>query len=149
MNPFLIAIAALAGLVIPIQSAANAQLTKGLGQVVVSALAIYVVALFGLLLCTPFLGVSLRGLGPKATGLPWWAWIGGLCNLAFVLVAALTTQRIGAATFTVTITSAAVILSIALDHFGLLGLPQHPASWLRAAAGACLAVGGVVLVSLF
>ena len=61
-----------------------------------------------------------------------------------VLAAALTTQRIGAATFTVTILSAAVVL----DHFGLLGLPQHPLSSMRG-SGAILVIGGVVVVSLF
>ncbi len=148
MKFLLIGMAMLAGVTIPLKSAANAQLNKGLGQVAVAALAIYVVALVGLLLCTPFFGVSLRGLAMRAGTIPSWAWAGGLCNLVFVLAAALTTQRLGAAAFTVTIATTATVLSIALDNFGLLGLAQHPVSWPRA-AGAVLATGGVVLVSLF
>ncbi len=148
MKFLLIGMAMLAGVTIPLQSAANAELNKGFGQVAVAALAIYVVALCGLLVCAPFFGVSLRGLGMRAVTIPWWAWGGGLCNLLFVLAAALTTQRLGAAAFTVTIATTATVLSIALDNFGWLGLAQHPVSWLRA-AGAVLAIGGVVLVSLF
>lgn len=148
MKMLLIGIAALAGLTIPIQGAANAQLNKGFGQVALAGFVIYAVASCGLLLCVPFLHVSLRGVSERVAGIPWWAWTGGLCNLVFVLAAALTTQRIGAATFTVTILSAAVILSVLLDHFGLLGLPQHPLSLMRG-LGAILAIGGVVVVSRF
>ena len=42
----------------------------------------------------------------------------------------------------------AVALSIVLDNFGWLGLPHHPATWPRLLGGA-LAIGGVILVSLF
>ena len=148
MNLFFIGMAMLAGVTIPLQSAANAQLNKGLGQVSIAALAIYVVALCGLLLCAPFMGMSLTGFGMRAATIPWWAWAGGICNLLFVLAAALTTQRLGAAAFTVTIATTGTLVSIVLDNFGWFGLAQHPVSWLRA-AGAVLAIGGVVLVSLF
>ena len=80
--------------------------------------------------------------------MPWWAYSGGLCNLLFVLAGAIATRKIGSAAFTVTVLTCAIILSILLDSFGALGLEVHALTWQRAVGGA-LAIGGVVLVSLF
>lgn len=147
MHLLLILFVVLAGLSNPVQSAANAGLNKALGQVVPAALVIYAVALTGLLLCAPFLGVSLRGLGSKAAAAPWWVWLGGICNLMFVLAGALATQKVGSAVFTVTVASCAIALSLVLDSYGLLGLEQHPLTWIRLLGGA-MAIGGIALVSI-
>ena len=147
MQFLLIGLAVLAGLSNPIQSAANAALNKSLQQVVPAALLIYGVALCCLLLCAPFLGLSLRELGPRMAGAPWWAWLGGICNAMFVLAAALATQRVGSAVFTVTAACCAVVLSIVLDRAGIMGLQQHPITLLRLFGGA-MAVGGIVLVGI-
>jgi transporter family-2 protein len=39
-------------------------------------------------------------------------------------------------------------MAVALDHFGLLGVPVHPVSWLRI-LGICLITAGVVLIRKF
>ena len=148
MQWLLVGLAALAGLTNPIQSAANAGLNKALGQVVLSALVIYGVALLALLVLSPFLGVSSRGLGQRIASVPWWAWLGGLCNLTFVLAGALATKKIGSASFTILSLVCAVLVSLLLDQLGVLGLEHRPATLLRLLGGG-LAVAGVVLVSLF
>lgn len=147
MQALLVGLAVMAGLSNPFQSAANAGLNKALGQVVPAALVIYAVALCSLLLCAPFLGLSFRGFAGRAAGAPWWVWVGGLCNMMFVLAAALATQQIGSAVFTVTAACCAVVTSIALDRLGVMGLHQHPVTLLRLLGGA-MAVGGIVLVSI-
>lgn len=147
MQFVLIGLAVLAGLSNPIQSAANAALNKAMQQVIPAALTIYAVAIVGLLCCAPFLGLSLRDLGPRFGAIPWWAWVGGLCNALFVLAAALATQRVGSAVFTVTAACCAVVLSIILDWGGIMGLHQHPLSVLRLLGGA-MAIGGIVLVGI-
>ena len=146
MRWLLLGVAVLAGLSNPIQSAANAQLGKSLGHVLPAALAIYGVALAGLLLCIPVLGLPLRDVAARAAGAPWWAWAGGLCNLAFVLSAAVATQRIGSAVFTVTVACSAIVLSIGLDRLGIMGLHERPLSALRLVGGA-MAIGGILLVA--
>ena len=148
MKILLIALTVLAGLGNPIQSAANAGMQKGIGQVVLTSLLIYGVGIIGLLLLSPFLGLSFRGTGHRIAALPWWAWLGGLCNLAFVVAAAMATKRVGSATFTIVTLVCAVVLSILLDQLGVLGLEQRPASALRLVGGA-FAIIGVVLVALF
>jgi bacterial/archaeal transporter family-2 protein len=147
MKLLLVGLAVLAGLSNPIQSAANAALNKALQQVIPAALTIYAVAILGLLACAPFLGLSVRDLPTRLAMVPWWAWVGGLCNLCFVLAGALCAQRIGSATFTVTVACSAIVLSIVLDRLGVMGLEEHPLSAMRLLGGA-LAIGGIVLVSL-
>ena len=147
MKFLLVALVVAAGLGNPVQSAGNAALNKAIGQVLPAAVAIYGVALCGVVVCSLFMGVSLRGLGTKALGAPWWAWLGGLSNLLFVLAAALTTRKIGSAVFTVTTASCAIVMSIVFDRFGIMGLPPHPLTVLRVLGGA-MAVGGIALVSI-
>jgi transporter family-2 protein len=148
MQALFVALAMAAGLSNPIQSAANAAVNKALGHPVLAVVVVYAVAVAGLAVCLLVTGVPLRLLTEKAGGIPWWAYVGGLGNLLFALAGAAATQKIGSGAFTVTVLVTAVILSIVLDHFGLLGLPQRPASWPRL-VGAALAIGGVTLVSLF
>ena len=143
-----IALAILAGLSNPVQSAANAGLNKALGNPLLAVLVIYGVSLVGLAVLTPFLGLPFRALAEKASVVPWWAWIGGFCGLTFALSATIATREIGSATFTLTVLVAAALLSIVLDHFGIMGLERRPATWLRLLGGAA-AVAGVTLVAKF
>ena len=144
------ALALLAGVSNPLQSAANAALNKGIGQPLATGLVVYAVAVAGLLVCAGIAaatGTSFAGLG-KLGRLPWWVFVGGLCQLTFTLAAAASTQKIGSAGFTVTVLVVAVVLSIALDKYGLMGLPIRDATWPRL-LGAALAIAGVTLVSAF
>jgi transporter family-2 protein len=83
----------------------------------------------------------------RAIAAPWWVWLGGICNAIFVLAAAVATQKIGSGVYTVIIACSAVILSMVLDQFGLLGLHQHSLSLMRLLGG-MLALSGIALVSL-
>ena len=152
MGALFYGLALLAGLSNPLQSAANAALNKGFKQPLAAAVVVYAVALAGLALCVlagwVFFGTTVRGMAGRLTTLPPWAFLGGLCQLTFTLAAAVATQRIGSAAFTVTVLVVAVALSVVLDAYGLMGLPLHPASWPRL-LGAALAIVGVVLVSAF
>jgi transporter family-2 protein len=147
MNWLLYGLALIAGLSNPIQSASNSGMNKALGQLLPAAVAIYGVALLTLLVISPFFGFSLRDMPARALAAPWWVWLGGICNAIFVLAAAMATQKIGSGVYTVIVACSAVILSMVLDQFGLLGLHQHPISLLRLLGGA-MALGGIALVSL-
>ena len=136
------ALALLAGVSNPLQSAANAALNKGIGQPLATGLVVYAVAVAGLLVCVGIAtatGTSFTGLG-KLGGLRSWVFVGGLCQQTFTLAAAVSTQKVGSATFTVTELVVAVLLSIALDAHGLMGLQVRGATWPRL-LGAALAIG--------
>lgn len=57
-------------------------------------------------------------------------------------------QKIGAAPFIGLTVTAAVITSLVMDHFGLLGFKVHAASVGRV-VGACLMLAGLALVARF
>ena len=137
-----------AGISNPLQSGSNSELLKGLNAPIVAAFVVYAVGSACLLACMPFFGFPVRDALSKVGGLPWWAFIGGLCNVTFLLASLLISKKLGSATFTTLVVISAVITSIALDHFGLLGFEPRPATWLRLLGG-LLAGGGVVLIALF
>ena len=140
--------AVLAGISNPLQSGSNSALNKSLASPVLSALIVYGVGGVCLLACIPFLGFATRGSGAKMLGLPWWAFIGGVCNALFLMSTLLITKRLGSATFTTAVVIAAIITSLALDHFGLMGFPVRHATWPRIVGGV-LAICSVVMIAVF
>jgi bacterial/archaeal transporter family-2 protein len=75
----------------------------------------------------------------------WMTWTGGIFGAIFIGTAILMVPRLGAATVLALIVVGQMLCSLAFDHFGLLGVPQHPASLTRL-AGAALLIFGVVLI---
>lgn len=80
--------------------------------------------------------------------MPWWAVIGGLVGAVQVYAGLTLVNRIGAGTFMGLTVTAALIMSLVVDHFGWLRVDPHPITPLRALGGA-LMVGGVVLIAAF
>lgn len=88
---------------------------------------------------------------PAATAfakLPWWAWIGGLMGFLYVVSMIYIADRIGAASFTGLTVTAALLVSIAMDHYGVLGFETHPAGTGRLVGGALMVIG-IALISKF
>ncbi|WP_236728935.1 DMT family transporter [Methylobacterium sp. WSM2598] len=84
----------------------------------------------------------------KLSGVPWWAWIGGVAGAAYGLAAILLAYRLGAATLMASVVTGQVIASVLLDHFGWLGFEVHAANVWRL-LGALLMIIGMVLVARF
>ena len=95
-----------------------------------------IVALLGcILMCIPHPLPSEKGL----TEMPWWAPLGGLVG-AFAVIAGLLFVGL-------TIT-ANILMSLAVDRFGMFGMEVHELSTGRV-AGAALMVVGIALISKF
>ncbi len=56
--------------------------------------------------------------------------------------------KLGAATMTSFMLLGQLAVSVILDHFALVGFPEHPASLLRL-LGVAMLFGGAVLVRIF
>jgi transporter family-2 protein len=134
----------LVGLSNPVQSATNTQIQKVLGNVVCTTILIYAVALAGLVIISPFMGLHLRAGFEKVGSIPWWAWLGGLCNLIFLVTGAVATKQVRSGTYTIVTLVSAVILSLLLDQYGALDLREHPITIWRAVGGA-MAISGAIL----
>jgi transporter family-2 protein len=82
-------------------------------------------------------------------GAPWWIYVsGGTIGAIFVFFLLFSTPIIGATAMIGAVIAGQLIGSVALDHFGALGLPQQALSPGRA-LGIALLVGGVFLIRKF
>lgn len=148
MHWLLAIFAVLAGVSNPLQSGSNSALLKGLHEPVVAACVVYLIGAACLALCTPFFGFGVRAALTRLSGVPWWAYIGGLCNALFLMCSLLVTRRLGSAPFTTIVVISAVVTSVVIDHFGLVGFEVRPAGALRL-LGSAFAIAGVVLIANF
>jgi transporter family-2 protein len=133
---------------LPVQGAMLAALNRALAQpplVVLISLtgsAIFMAAagfLSGRLVLVP---------AAKPSVVPGWAWPAGVCGAIYLYSQPLVIPRLGAALFVALAVTGQIIASLTIDHFGALGLPEHPVSPMRL-AGAVLLVAGVVLITRF
>lgn len=139
--------ALLAGAANPFQSGTNAQLKTQLAQPVWATVWVYASGLAGVLLLQVFVRQPLPSMS-QVNAVSWWAWTGGLISIIATFIGLMLAQKLGAGIFTGVSITASIVASLALDHFGLLGLTKHSASPLRL-TGSALMVVGVWMVSKF
>jgi transporter family-2 protein len=80
--------------------------------------------------------------------MPWWAPLSGLVGAVAVYAGLKLVGTVGAGTYTALNVTAALIMSIVIDHFGLLRVEVHSCSLWRV-VGAVLMIAGVTLISKF
>lgn len=90
---------------------------------------------------------SVPELGP-IVGAPPWMYLGGLLGAFYVCASIVLTPQLGVATTIGLFLAGQVIASIVIDHLGLFGVPEHPASIVRV-LGALLIIVGVAIVQRF
>lgn len=141
-----VALALAAGVCLVVQQALNGNLRMALGSAVWPGFASYFVGA----ICMAAVVALFREPIPSPAILarvPWWAWSGGLFGAVFIGLGILLVPKLGAATFFALLVGGQMLGSLIFDHFGLLGVPVHPATLVRL-LGAALLVGGVVLIRM-
>jgi transporter family-2 protein len=78
----------------------------------------------------------------------WWAPPGGIVEAVAVFAGLTLVQKVGVGTLNGLMICANLVASVAIDHFGLVGVPEHPVTWLRF-FGTLSMVAGVTLVMRF
>lgn len=141
---FLVALAA--GTANPFQSGTNAELNKQLDAPLWTGIIVYASGLAALLV----LQLCLRHPFPagKVPNVHWWAWTGGLISVIPTVIALVIAQHMGSGLFTGASITAALITSVLLDHFGVVGFRQHTASPARL-AGCALMIAGLWIIARF
>ena len=145
MRALFIPAALLAGALLPLQAGANAQLSKAVGspfgattiQLSVGAAVLALVAL---------LTGSLVALA-ELPEVPWWHAAGGTASAFYVVSTILLFPRLGAVVSVGLFIAGQMLASLALDAFGLLGVPRAdlgPAT-LGGTALVLLGAGAIVL----
>lgn len=133
----------LGGAATALQGPTNARLAVAVGSPVNAAFVSFFVGTIALGLLA--LTLQTRPDAAAVKALPAWAWLGGLYGCLFVVAAAWGVPRFGAALTIVLMVAGQLALSLVLDHFGALGVPQQSISPVRI-AGVLLVIGGVLLV---
>ena len=133
-----------AGVSVALQQVLNANLRMEVGSAWWAGLISYLVGTLAMLAIAivsggPWLSVTM------AARTSWISWTGGIFGAIFIATAILMLPRFGAATVLALIVVGQMLGSLTFDHFGLLGIQQHPANPIRL-AGAAFLILGVVLI---
>ena len=131
------------GVLLSVQSPLNAQLARAVGSPINAALISFLVGTCALLVVAAVQRSAPHG--PAVRTLPWYAWAGGLCGAVFVSAAAYAAPRLGVATMLSLAIASQLVTALVLDHFGALGIPEHPVSAGRV-VGMALVILGVLVV---
>jgi transporter family-2 protein len=145
-----IAFALLAGAVLPVQGAINAQLRADLDAPLAAALWSFAVATAAMAAVFAASLAGRRAPAPRLSqlpALPWWGWIGGLCGATYVTSVFLLIPHIGVAPTVGLTVAGQQIASVFVDRHGWLRLPRRPISRARL-AGVAVLLAGVALVQL-
>lgn len=138
---FLLAI--LTGVALPVQAGVNTQLRGALGHPALAATISFFVGTVALAVYVVAARLSIPAGAVSRT--LWWHWSGGLIGAFFIACAIILAPRLGAATLVGAVVAGQMLASLVLDHYGLVGYPQHPMNLWRL-AGVALVLGGVFLI---
>jgi transporter family-2 protein len=146
VRPVWFALALLAGAVLPVQGAINAQLRSDLDAPIAAAAVSFLVATAGIAV------VLLVGRAPRPRirplrRMPWWGWLGGAVGATYVTSVFTLIPEIGAAATIALTVAGQQIAAIFVDRFALLRLPRRRVSALRLAGVATL-LAGVLLIQV-
>ncbi len=146
-NYLFLFLALLAGMAMPTQATVNSKLAGYVESPVAAAFlsfAVGTVVLFVYMLLT---GLPLSTLA-LAKDAPLIAWIGGFFGAFFVAVMATVVPKIGVALAFSLAISGQMLVTLLIDQFGWLGVPERPINLWRV-LGAALITVGVILIRSF
>ena len=72
---------------------------------------------------------------------PAWAWFGGLMGAFYVAISTVVASQLGTASLLGLALSGQLAMALVADHFGWMGLPEHPITLTRLAGVALLGLG--------
>jgi len=144
---FYILLALAAGAMMPTQAATNNKMAVVIDSPISSAFISFFVGTVALFAYILIAGVPL-GVLASSKEAPAIAWIGGLLGAFFVTAAVMLVPRLGLAMAFSLIIAGQMIVTLIIDHFGLLGVPVKEVTLARI-AGIALIAGGVVLIRRF
>lgn len=144
---FYLLLALLAGAMMPTQAAINNRLAVSVESPILAAFISFFVGTAALFAFALLSGESLGNI-IAARNAPPIAWIGGLLGAFFVTVTVVLVPRLGVAMAFSLIIAGQMLVTLVLDHFGILGVPVKEISPARV-GGILLITAGVVVIRKF
>ncbi len=141
----LLIMALLMGMLVPVQTAANARMRASVGPAFVVTLVSFAVSSLLLTLVSVARGIPLLPSAVQAAAVPWWGWTGGILALFTITVTICLFRALGQLQTAILPLLGQLLFSLVIDHYGLFGSVRIPFSAMRAVA-MLLLTGGVSLV---
>lgn len=140
-------LALVAGAMMPTQAATNNKMAVTVGNPIFAAFLSFLVGTILLLAATLFSGLGSASY-TAVTQAPPIAWLGGLLGACFVTAAVLLVPKLGVAMTFSLFVAGQLLMSLIIDHYGLLGVEVKEISLPRI-AGIVLITAGVILIRRF
>jgi transporter family-2 protein len=136
-------LAVLVGIGLTLQIGLNSIVGAKLGSALTAAAVNFGVGLVALVALAAFAAPRLQA--SSVASVPAWGWLAGLLGAAYVAATTLLGPRLGAATLLALTLAGQLAAAVVVDHYGIVGFPQHAFSWQRA-LGIALLIGGTLLI---
>ncbi len=120
MQYFYLILAFLCGAVYPIQGSLNGKLLTQVGHPIITAIVSFIVGLIGLLAFGIANKIPWSQFSAIRTA-PWYTLLGGLLGAFYISTVVIILPRLGMVLTFSLIIAGQIVLSIIIDHFGLLG----------------------------
>lgn len=147
MDLYYVILGIIAGACAPTQAGINSQLGSLAGDPAIAAMISFMVGALGLTVYVLLTNVSWPS-SQIFVEAPWWMWTGGLLGAILVFISIVLAPKLGATTTIGLIVLGQMVVSMILDHFGLVGYEEHPVGFWRI-MGVVFLVCGVVLIKKF
>ena len=147
MEVYYVILALIAGACAPTQAGINSQLGSVAGDPSLAAMISFMVGAVGLTAYVLVTGVPWPSIR-IFVDVPWWMWTGGLLGAILVFVSIVLAPKLGATATLGLIVAGQMIVSVILDHYGLVGYEEHPVNMWRI-LGVVLLLSGVILIKKF
>ncbi|WP_191485577.1 DMT family transporter [Pseudomonas sp. FEN] len=142
--PFIL-LSLFAGFAVPLQAGTNAKLGSLLGHPLwATAVSLFVSSLVLIIVI-----LLVKAPRPNVAQLqegPWWIWMGGVAGVFYITIALLMAPRLGALNFIMAVLIGQLIISIAIDYFGLLGFPRQLINTQKT-IGVLVVIGGFFIAT--
>ena len=133
------------GIAMTFQTAINSQLREYLHSPIQAALLSFLIGTIVLAIFVFFQAVPKPTLHSLSV-IPWYLWLGGCLGVYAISISIFTAPKLGFLTLSGLIIFGQMIMSMVLDHFGLLGIEKTPVNWQRLLGGVVIFIG--VLLTL-
>lgn len=134
------------GMLVPVQTAANARMRTSVGPVLVVTLISFTVSSLMLAAVSAVTGIPLLPSAQQINATPWWGWTGGIIALCTITITICLFRALGQLQTTIIPLFGQLLFSLVIDHFGLFGSVRIPFSAMRMVAMLLLVVGVLLVV---
>lgn len=141
---FYVMLGLLAGIVLPIQTGVNKKLQNRVGSALRASTVSFVVGTLVLILATAVM--HGRNMIPfaRASGSPWWIWMGGVLGAVFLISNLRLYASVGSARTVIFTVTGQILMGLLVDHFGWFNGEIHPLTVQRVLGGVMVFAGMMI-----